>query len=68
MITEYKIFLEVDICPKCGERMSVSDVIPTVHTTGFDGDELIYRCHRCGAEARRNAERRRSRPRGSSRR
>ena len=67
MISEYKIFPEVDVCPKCGERMSVSDVIPTMHTTGFDEDELVYRCHRCGAKARRAMERRRTRPRGSSR-
>jgi uncharacterized protein with PIN domain len=50
VITEYKIFPEVQLCPKCHVEMHVSDVIPTMHTTGLDQDELLYRCPECGTE------------------
>ncbi len=48
---------EVQLCPKCRIPMSVSDVIPTMPTTGLDEDEVVYRCHRCGAEVKRILER-----------
>jgi hypothetical protein len=51
---------EVQLCPKCRIPMSVTDVIPTMPTTGLDEDELVYRCHRCGAEVKRIMERHRS--------
>jgi hypothetical protein len=34
---------EVQLCPKCRIPMSVTDVIPTMPTTGLDEDELVYR-------------------------
>ncbi len=37
---------EVQLCTKCRIPMSVSDVFPTMPTTGLDEDELVYRCHR----------------------
>ncbi len=52
---------EVQLCTKCRIPMSVSDVFPTMPTTGLDEDELVYRCHRCGAEVKRTMERHRSR-------
>jgi len=51
---------EVQLCPKCRIPMSVSDVTPTMPTTGLDEDEVVYRCHRCGAEVQRILERHRS--------
>ena len=50
----------VQLCPKCGIPMSVSDVIPTMPTAGLDEDEVVYRCHHCGAEVIRIFERHRS--------
>ena len=50
----------VQLCPKCRIPMSVSDVIPTMPTTGLDEDEVVYRCHQCGAEVKRVIERHRS--------
>ena len=49
----------VQLCPKCRIPMSVSDVIPTMPTTGFDEDEVVYRCHQCGEEVKRVIERHR---------
>ena len=49
----------VQLCPKCRIPMSVSDVIPTMPTTGFDEDEVVYRCHQCGAQVKQVIERRR---------
>jgi RNase P subunit RPR2 len=51
---------ETQLCPKCRTPMAVSDVIPTMPTTGLDEDELVYRCHGCGAEVKRVVERHRS--------
>jgi hypothetical protein len=39
--------------------MSVSDVIPTMPTTGFDEDEVVYWCRSCGTEVKRVFERQR---------
>jgi uncharacterized protein with PIN domain len=52
LITEYKIFPEFQVCPKCHVEMRVSDVIPTMHTMGLDQDELVRRCPQCGIEVR----------------
>ena len=49
----------VQLCPKCQMPMSVTDVIPTMPTTGLDEDELVYRCYRCGTEVKRLMERHR---------
>jgi hypothetical protein len=62
VITEYKIFpddADFHLCPKCRDRMSVSDVIPLMPTTGFDEDEVVYRCLSCGTEMKRVIERQR---------
>jgi Zn finger protein HypA/HybF involved in hydrogenase expression len=62
VITEYKIFPDdhdVQLCPKCRDPMSVSDVIPTMPTTGFDEDEVVYWCRSCGTEVKRVLERQR---------
>ena len=62
MITEYKIFPETPLCPKCKKAMSVSDVIPTMPTTGMDQDEVVYKCRKCGAEVKQILDRRRTEP------
>jgi len=62
VITEYKIFPDdhdFQLCPKCRDSMSVSDVIPTMPTTGFDEDEVVYWCRSCGTEVKRVFERQR---------
>jgi lysyl-tRNA synthetase class I len=59
--TEYKIFPETPLCPKCKKAMTVSDVMPTMPTTGLDQDEVVYKC-RCGAEAKRIVDRQRAEP------
>jgi uncharacterized protein with PIN domain len=62
MITEYKIFPETPPCPKCKNPMSASDVIPTMPTTGFDQDEVVYKCKECGVEVKRVIDRQRTEP------
>jgi hypothetical protein len=49
----------LQLCPKCRIPMEVADIAPTMHTSGLDGDEVRYRCHRCGAEVKRTIERHR---------
>jgi hypothetical protein len=62
VITEYKIFPETPLCPKCKKPMSVSDVMPTMPTTGLDQDEVVYKCRKCGAEVKRILDRHRAEP------
>ena len=62
MITEYKIFPETPLCPHSKNAMSVSDVIPTMATTGLDQDEVIYECRKCGAEVKQILDRQRTEP------
>jgi len=60
VITEYKIFPETPLCQKCKKPMSVSDVIPTMPATGFDQDEVVYKCKKCGAEVKQMLDRQRT--------
>lgn len=62
MITEYKIFPERPLCHTCNEPLRVSDVIPTMPTTGSDQDEVVWKCKNCGAEVKQIFDRRRSDP------
>ena len=61
VITEYRMFPETPFCPNC-EPLSVSDVVPTMPTTGFDQDEVVWRCSKCGAEVKQILDRQRSDP------
>jgi hypothetical protein len=40
----------------------VSDVIPTMPITGFDEDEVVWKCGECGTEVKRVLDRQRSGP------
>jgi len=60
LITEYKFFPEAPPCPICKQPMSVSNVIPTMPTTGFDQDEVVYKCQKCGVELKRTFDRQRT--------
>lgn len=60
MATSNRAMGAVELCPKCQIPMNVSDVIPTMPTTGLDEDEVVYRCHHCGAEVIRIFERHRA--------
>jgi hypothetical protein len=62
VITEYKIFPAIPPCPTCHRPMSVLDVIPTMPTTGFDQDEVLYKCRKCGAQVKQRLDRQRSEP------
>jgi hypothetical protein len=42
--------------------MSVLDVIPTMPTTGFDQDEVLYKCRKCGTQMKQSLDRQRSEP------
>ncbi len=57
MITEYKIFPETPLCPNCKNAMNVSDVIPTMATTGLGQDEVIYECRKRRAEVKQILDR-----------
>jgi ribosomal protein L37AE/L43A len=62
VITEYRMFSEKPLCPRCNQPMSVSDVIPTMPTTGFDQDEVVWKCAKCGTEVKQPVDRQRSEP------
>ena len=62
MITEYKIFPETPRCPNCHEPLRVSDVIPTMPVTGFDRDEVVWKCGKCAATVKQVFDRQCSEP------
>ena len=62
LITEYKFFPEAPHCPTCKKPMSATDVTPTMPTTGFDQDEVVYKCRKCGVEVKRTFDRQRTEP------
>jgi RNase P subunit RPR2 len=62
VLKDYKIFPEVPFCPHCDQPLSVSDVIPTMPITGFDEDEVVWKCGECGTEVKRVLDRQRSEP------
>ena len=62
MITEYKMFPETPVCPKCNEPLRVSDVVPTMPITGVDQDEVVWKCNRCRAEVKQVFDRQRAEP------
>jgi uncharacterized protein with PIN domain len=62
VISEYRMFSDKPLCPQCNDPMSVSDVIPTMPTTGFDDDEVVWRCGKCGTEVKETVNRQRPEP------
>jgi len=40
-----------EVCPKCREQMTVTQVMPTLTTAGLE--RVTYKCTRCGSELER---------------